>query len=187
MWCLTSCLLLHCRTKQERWRILPCSASPIPLVQKGNQGNQNPVSIPIKIQCDGGINLRLTTSSWYGTLHLQVCHDIVHPSVPSWLSYRGWLSGHRSILISKRLEVFLAWCTCSALGCGWAEMVSEALPEKGGRESLFRIFSCPRPGSHYCLSNINWDWVLLDPNSASMTKQGLESCTAKRQRGLCPE
>lgn len=37
----------------------------------------------------------------------------------------------------------------------WAGMVSEVLLEKGGRKSLFRLFSGPSAGSHSCFSNIN--------------------------------
>lgn len=89
MWYLASCLHLLCRAMQKRWRILPPSVSAVPLVHKGI--GERSVSLPRKMQCNGGIEARLTTSRLWYAVCSWVCHEVAHSSVSSQHSCRGWL------------------------------------------------------------------------------------------------
>lgn len=85
----------------------------------GEQANQNPVAIPRKIQCKGGIKLGLiTTDDMVGCILavLPLYCPLFCPFMTLLQGLARWAQG--ALGIGKRLEVFLAWCTCSTWDVG---------------------------------------------------------------------
>lgn len=117
MWYLASCFLPLCRTMQKRRRILPYFVSAVPLVHKGI--GERSVSLPRKMQCNGEIKARLTTSRLYDTLYArEFAMKLPTPPPPhNTPAEAGW--GAQGVFgVSKGLGPSPAWCSCSALGCG---------------------------------------------------------------------
>ena len=110
MWYLASCLHLLCRTMHDRWRILPCAVSPVPLVHKGIK--ERSVSMPRKTQCNGGIKLRLTTSRHYDMPYARkFAMTLSAPLFPCNAPAEAGWAGTGCVWGKQGVGVSLAWCS----------------------------------------------------------------------------